>query len=85
MQVKYQGDVAEGRWHLVEGVNKRLRWEDNMRVPPKGQASATRAAVRRKGGGNPALIRAAGSCEAGPTASFGIIFWTDAPTHCSLR
>jgi hypothetical protein len=39
------GDSEEGDWHVIEGANKRIRFEDNMRIPPKGVHSANRASV----------------------------------------
>jgi len=44
-QVLFSGDIEKGEWALIEGSNKRTRWVDNIRVAPKGQASAIRARV----------------------------------------
>ncbi|GAX84133.1 hypothetical protein CEUSTIGMA_g11556.t1 [Chlamydomonas eustigma] len=45
MKVVAIGDPEEGEWHVIEGANKRIRFEDNMRIPPKGVNSANRASV----------------------------------------
>ncbi len=66
-----QGEVDEGIWLVVEGPNKQTRYDEGMRIPPKGAASASRAEVRTASRGGRPLCAASVSTRIAGSIAWG--------------